>query len=79
VLSLCKPKYAGEILSDDERKRVLAMMPCRIGVYESDRGDVFITQMNTGLMSKMFGGVVEKVMAEVSAEEHQMLNPLIRQ
>ena len=29
VLSLCKPEYAHEILSRDELKRVMAMMPCR--------------------------------------------------
>ena len=44
-------------------------MPCRIGVYETKDGKVHIAEMDIGLMSKMFGGTIVKVMAKVAQEE----------
>ena len=79
VLSLCSAEHASKILDDDSRKKVAAMMPCRIGVYEGSDGKTYITQMNIGLMSKMFGGVIEDVMGKVSEEEHHMLKDIIKE
>jgi len=73
VLSLCKPEYAHEILVEEPNRKVAAMMPCRIGVYETDDGQVVITQMNTGTMSSLFGGTIERVMGQVAAEEETIL------
>ncbi len=72
ILSICQPHHAYKILEHDENKKVTAMMPCRIGVYENSKGEVYITQMNIGLMSKMFGGTIESVMSDVAEEEHEM-------
>ncbi|MEZ5358229.1 MAG: DUF302 domain-containing protein [Candidatus Zixiibacteriota bacterium] len=77
ILSICQPDHAFAILEDDENKMVAAMMPCRIGVYETADGTVKIAQMNIGLMSKMFGGTIEKVMGKVAAEEEQILKGII--
>jgi len=52
------------------------MMPCRIGIYEAD-GEVYVTRLNIGLMSKMFGGSIADVMGKVSDEEHRMLSAII--
>ena len=78
VLSVCKPEYAYEILSDDANKDVTAMMPCRIAVYETTDGGVYVVQMNVGLMSKMFGGTIQEVMTRVSAEEREMLEGIVK-
>jgi uncharacterized protein (DUF302 family) len=77
VVSLCQPEHAHKILSSDERKKVTAMMPCRVGVYETASGEVMISAMNIGLMSKLFGGVIEDVMGQVATEEHEMLKPVL--
>jgi uncharacterized protein (DUF302 family) len=78
VFSICKPDYAEEILKDDGRKKVSAMMPCRVSVYETGNGNVYIASMNVGLMSKLFGGVIEKVMKKVSKEQEEMFDPLYK-
>lgn len=77
VISLCQPDHAYAILSDDANKAVSAMMPCRIGVYETADGSVRIAQMNIGLMSKIFGGTIQEVMGKVSEEEADILGDII--
>ncbi|HEQ99954.1 MAG TPA: DUF302 domain-containing protein [candidate division Zixibacteria bacterium] len=78
VISICKPEYAEEILLDDGRKKMSAMMPCRISVYETANGKVYIAGMNLGLMSKMFGGTIEEVMKRTSKEQEQMYAPIYK-
>lgn len=77
ILSMCQPHHAYSILSDDANKMVSSMMPCRIGVYEDYDGRVLISRMNVGLMSKMFGGSIEKVMGAVGAEQARMLSHIL--
>ncbi len=54
-------------------------MPCRFGVYETKDGQVYISGMNIGLMSKMFGGIIEEVMGRVTEEEKEMLKDIIEE
>ncbi len=77
IISLCQADHAYNILKNDVDKRVTAIMPCRIGVYADKNGKVFIAGMNMGLMSKMFGGNIAKVMAGVAEEEHNILKNVI--
>jgi uncharacterized protein (DUF302 family) len=64
IISLCQPDHAYNILLDDDNKKVTAIMPCRIGVYEGNDGEVYIAEMNMGLMSRMFGGTIAEVMVK---------------
>ena len=68
VIEICKPEYAVELLKRDDTRIVVSLMPCRIGVYEKSDGSVIISRMNTGLMSKMFGKLVAKVMEKASSD-----------
>lgn len=77
VISICQPHHAYEILEDDTNKKVTAIMPCRIGVYEDRDGQVFVSEMNIGLMSKMFGGAIAEVMGGVATEEAEILKGVI--
>lgn len=78
IISLCQPEYAYNILKNDADKRVSAVMPCRMGMYETQDGKVMISGMNMGLMSKMFGGNIAKVMGGVADEEAAMLATVIK-
>ena len=66
-------------MKDDTDKKVTAIMPCRIGVYETVDGRVFISEMNMGLMSKMFGGTIAEVMGGVAEEEKEMLRDIVQE
>ncbi|MBD3234872.1 MAG: DUF302 domain-containing protein [candidate division Zixibacteria bacterium] len=78
IMSLCQPDHAYTILKDDDNKVVSAMMPCRFGIYETADGNVSITGLNIGLMSKMFGGQIAEVMGAVEREQSEILSGIIK-
>ncbi|HDL02198.1 MAG TPA: DUF302 domain-containing protein [candidate division Zixibacteria bacterium] len=78
IISTCHPDHANEILSDESCKFVSAMMPCRISVYENAKGDVTIAQMNVSVMSKMFGGLIQRVMSDVAKEEKKIVQKILQ-
>jgi len=78
IVELCKAKYAKDVLMTNPE--VSTLMPCAWGVYKGKDGKVYISGMNMGLMGKMFGGNIAKVMGEaVSKDEKQMLKEVIRE
>ena len=61
-LSVCNPRYASKILTDDANRGVTAFMPLAVGIYENKRGEVFVSQLNVKLLGMMFGGTIAHVM-----------------
>jgi uncharacterized protein (DUF302 family) len=77
IFFVCKAEYANGIV--DKFHHMGAMMPCAWAIYETRKGEVFLSKMNIALMSKMFfGNVIGKNMAKVACEEHQMMKELHR-
>ncbi|MCY1720512.1 DUF302 domain-containing protein [Prolixibacteraceae bacterium Z1-6] len=76
VFSLCKPEHAYQILNSDEVRSVSAIMPCRVAVYEKD-GKTYVSMLNAGLFSKFMGKSVRSVMGAASAENEQILAPVL--
>jgi uncharacterized protein (DUF302 family) len=75
LLKICQADYADQILNTDDAMYVSVMMPCGIAIYQKSDGKTYVSTMNTGLMGRMFGGVVAKVMGgPVAADEEQFLN-----
>ena len=78
IVELCNAKYAKDILMTNPE--VSTLMPCAWGVYKGKDGKIYISGMNMGLMGKMFGGNIAKVMGgAVSKDEEQMLKEVIRE
>ena len=77
VISLWKPPFAYHVLREDVHKSVSAMMPARIGVYVTADGGVKVASMNFNLWSKMFGGAVDTVMAQVAHDEHEIIKDIV--
>ncbi|MCK3682665.1 DUF302 domain-containing protein [Maribellus sp. YY47] len=77
VFSLCKPEHAYKILSDDKVRMVSALMPCRAAVYEKG-GKTYVSMLNSGLFSRFMGKKVKDVMGDASAENLQILAPVIK-
>ena len=77
IIKLCHPQYANDVLTTD--RYVACLMPCSIAVWEGDDGRVYISKMNTGLMGKMFGGNIAKVMGQqVSRDEQAILASVLK-
>lgn len=75
VIKLCHPDYAEDVLTTD--RHLSGLMPCSISVWEGDDGAVYVSKMNTGLMGKLFGGNVARVMGEkVARDEQQILSAI---
>jgi uncharacterized protein (DUF302 family) len=61
-MNVCNPRYASAILTDDANRGVTAFMPLAIGVFEDERGQVWISKLNVALLGRMFGGTIADVM-----------------
>jgi len=77
VIELCKVNLAGQILSEDDSRIVSSMMPCRVAVYEDEEGRVIVSRMNTGLVSKLFGGDIAAIMADATDETEQIVGSVL--
>lgn len=67
-VTICNPRYASQILGDPADRRVTAFMPLGIGVYEDKAGQVYVSQLNVGLMGMMFGGTIADVMGSAGKD-----------
>jgi len=75
VLQLCQPQYARDILV--EERHVSSLMPCGVAVWEGDDGKTYVSKMNTGVMGKLFGGVIAEVMGgKVTSDMNKLLAAL---
>ena len=61
-ITICNPRYSAKILTEDKNRHVTAFMPLEFGVYEDKKGQVYVSQLNVGLLGKMFGGTISTVM-----------------
>ena len=77
VFALCHPKHSSKILSKDDERIVSSLMPCRVSVYEKSNGRSYISRMNTGVLAKSIGGIVEEVMIASSKDVEEILSSLI--
>ncbi len=78
IFELCHPGHAYKILSKDYERVVSSLMPCRVAIYEKSDGKVYVSRLNSGLMGKMMGGVIPKVMGIASKESEIMVNHILK-
>lgn len=73
IIKYCNAKYAGQMLSADERKKMAVSMPISIAVYEKSSGECVVSVSNGVLMSKIYGGETEAIIEDVSKEVEEIL------
>ena len=61
-ITLCNPKYASMILPEDSNRKVTAIMPLVIEADEKNNGQVYVSELNVGIMAIMFGWIIAKIM-----------------
>ncbi|MBN2755342.1 MAG: DUF302 domain-containing protein [Candidatus Goldbacteria bacterium] len=74
IIQYCSGKYAYEMLSADERKKMSVMMPKSFAVYEKSGGRVYIALMNGAFMGKMFKGPAFQIIEDVSLEVERIMS-----
>lgn len=78
IYELCSSKYSAIILAVDEGKLVSPMMPCRIAIYVKSDGKTYISRMNSALVAKMYGGIIDEVMQKAYADTEVILKQIIK-
>jgi uncharacterized protein (DUF302 family) len=78
VIEICKAEFTYTIFQEENNKKIAGIMPGRFAVYELENGKVMISMMNTGLLSKVFGGLIQHVMGKAAAEEMLMLKDMVK-
>jgi uncharacterized protein (DUF302 family) len=61
-MTICNPRYSSKILANDMDRGVTAFMPLELGIYEDKKGQVFVSQLNIGLLGMIFGGTIAEIM-----------------
>lgn len=72
-MNICNPRYASKILANDADRGVTAFMPLALGVYEDKKGQVFVSQLNVGLLGMMFGGTIADVMGMAGKDLNEVV------
>ncbi|MBU1690280.1 MAG: DUF302 domain-containing protein [Gammaproteobacteria bacterium] len=72
-VTICNPRYASKILANDEDRGVTAFMPLGLGVYEDKKGQVFVSQLNVGLLGMLFGGTIADVMGMAGKDLNEVV------
>ncbi len=78
TVALCNPLYASRILEADQNRKVTAFMPLGIGVYEGKDGQVYISELNVGLLGMMFGGTIADVMADAGKDVKDVITSVTK-
>jgi uncharacterized protein (DUF302 family) len=77
VYEICQPDHAYKILSQDDERIVSTLMPCRVAVYEKTNGSVYVSRMNSGLLSKPMNKIIRNTMSEAAKETELILENII--
>jgi len=77
IYELCSSRYSAEILKLDDERIVTPMMPCRIAIYEKSNGKTYVTRMDSELMARPFGGVINDVMQKAAVEMEAVVEQVI--
>ena len=69
LVEACSTDYSAPLLKDDNTRLLSILMPCTITVFKKQDGKTYIVTMNAGLMGKLFGSKVDKIMTKVAADQ----------
>lgn len=77
ILDVCSGKYSARILAKDEYRFVTPLMPCRMSIYQTSKGQVIIARLNAQSMAPMFQGELGEIMSKSGAELEQIISKTV--
>lgn len=78
IYELCSARYSALILKEDDERIVSPLMPCRVSIYKKSDGHTYITRLNSLLMAKPFGGLINEVMQEAGSQVEAIISKIIK-
>lgn len=76
VFAICKKELSSALLKQGKNRRMTAVMPCRIGVYERD-GKTYVSSLRIGLIGKLFGKSVSPYTNQAARDERAILQEIV--
>ena len=73
IYELCSSRYSALILAEDDERIVSPLMPCRVAIYKKSNGLTYVTRLNSLLMAKPFGGLINEVMQDAGNEVEEII------
>lgn len=78
IIELCHGGRAKEILTSDNDRFNMSMLPCRIAVYEKEDGLTYISWTNYDQFSQMEHGNSLNVFRQVASDYDEIITPLLK-
>lgn len=78
IIDVCSGQYSAQILGSDEARPISAFMPCRVSIYQTSDGEVYIARMNTEAFAPMLDPMVAEVMLASDAEISAIIDATVQ-
>ncbi len=78
ILVLCNSDFAKRILENDETRCIIAIMPCRIGIYQKDDGSVYISWSNLPKHGEALGEPAQSILNDVARDMEKIAGSVIQ-
>ena len=78
VFDVCSSRYSGDLLGNDSTLFVSSMMPCSVAIYQTSKGEVVISRMNSAAMGGMVGGHAGDVIRMSGEEMEQIIKATLK-
>ncbi|WP_158275657.1 DUF302 domain-containing protein [Marinilabilia rubra] len=77
IIVLCNAEHAFKVLDNDQMKHFLALMPCRVSVYEKADGNTYLSMMNLKALSENTDQETKALMANVQNDINDIIKGVI--
>jgi uncharacterized protein (DUF302 family) len=78
LLKLCNAEYANAMTANENDRKVSAVIPCSIAVYEKPDGKTYISRLNVSLMGRFLGGAPGELFpGKIASEQNAALKSVI--
>lgn len=74
MLTMCKKDLVEALIKTQMAQKALPFAPCRLSVFESNDGKIYIAKPNTELMAQMAAPAFAPLLKQLLAEEQQLLS-----
>ncbi len=75
IYRLCNPAYAQAMLEAEETRRISAILPCSVALYETENGGTALARLNSTLLAWLIGGTPEKIFSgQIAPFQKNLLN-----
>lgn len=79
IFELCSARYSAVILKEDDERIVSPLMPCRVSIYKKSNGNTYVTRLNSLLMARPFGGLINEVMQKAGSETEDIIAAVLQE